>query len=122
MTNILKHKEKAPIFVLYLMIDGQAKLIKFWDETDPYTGTYSHGNWIPLEVQDRHIKLVDNFEEASKIEKLSTFSVWSRESKAKEKIDKLLNENNKTFADIKIIKIKYPTPIEEEVIIDWDLI
>lgn len=122
MSNLLQHKSKAPEFVLYIELNGENKLIKFWDEFVPYTGEYSHGNWIPLEISDRHIELVDSLEKATILGKISEFSNWSRLPKAKEKLSDLLIKNNKTFNDIKILKISYPEPVEETVSVDWDII
>jgi hypothetical protein len=122
MKKIVELKTKTPDFVLYLMIENEPKLINFYDKHVPYTGEFSHGNWIPLEVEDQIIELVDKFEKATVMKKISSFSVWSRGDIAKKNVKELLEKHNKTFDDIKILKINYPEPVEEEVLIDWSLI
>lgn len=120
MSNVLDHKKKETEFVLYLEINGEMNLINFWDIIDPYTNTIEYGQWVPAVVTGRRIALAESFEKATKINKLSEFSVWSRE--ASEEVDAFLKEHNKEFSDIKIKKITYPEPIESDIEFDWSLI
>lgn len=120
MSNVLEHQKKEAEFVLYLEINGEMKLINFWDIIDPYTNTIERGQWIPAVVTGRRIVLVESLEKATIMSKLSEFSVWARESK--EEVNAFLEKHNKEFSDIKIKKITYPEPIESDIDLDWSLI
>lgn len=120
MSNVLNHIKKDPEFVLYIDIDGEMKLINFWEIIDPYTNTMEHGKWIPAVVTGYKITLVDALGKARTMCKLSEFSIWSREAKGE--FELFLKKHNKEFSDIKVKKITYPEPVESEVEIDWSLI